>query len=387
MANSCNYGQYRLSEELTEEHRQYLADETRLEKYRAAIVETVARDSIVVDLGCGSGILGLLCLQAGAARVVGIDSSPIVEVARDTFARIGLGGRYEIVSGRSHRVELSASADVAICDHIGYFGFDYGIVALLADARRRFLKPGGVVVPRRIRLALALVQSEGAREGVDGWRAREIPPEYHWFARNRVNARHRAQFREAEILSPPSTLGDIDLTGNNPEFFSWSAELSPSRDGVLHGLGGWFDCELAEGVWMTNSPLARDAIHRPHAFFPIEEPIAVRADERVEATIMARPEDGLIAWTVQLPRTRQRFTHSTWQGMLLGQRDLMRNNPKRVPRPNRLGRARSVVLDYCDGVRTLEQIESIVLRQHPDLFLSVGDISRFVAEVLAKDTD
>jgi protein arginine N-methyltransferase 1 len=44
------------------------------------------------------------------------------------------------------------------------------------------------------------------------------------------------------------------------------------------------------------------------------------------------------------------------------------------------------VLDYCDGHRTVSQIEEAVLREHPDLFPSNEEISRFVAQVLNKDT-
>ena len=43
------------------------------------------------------------------------------------------------------------------------------------------------------------------------------------------------------------------------------------RDGTMHGLAGWFDCELADGVSMTNSPLSDRAIDRSQAFLPIEE--------------------------------------------------------------------------------------------------------------------
>ena len=83
----------------------------------------------VADLGCGSGILGLLCLRAGAGQVFGIDSTAMIEVARETFLRAGLAGRGDFIHGHSHRVELREPVDLVICDHVGYFGFDYGIVA------------------------------------------------------------------------------------------------------------------------------------------------------------------------------------------------------------------------------------------------------------------
>ena len=79
-------------------------------------------------------VSGLACLQAGAARVLAIDATPMIEVARETFARAGLADRCELIRGQSFRIDVPVQADVAICDHVGFFGFDYGITELLQDA-------------------------------------------------------------------------------------------------------------------------------------------------------------------------------------------------------------------------------------------------------------
>ena len=71
-------------------------------------------------------------------HVFGIDATAMLEVARETFARAGLAERSRFIRGRSLRVELPEEVDLVICDHVGYFGFDYGIVETLQDARRRF---------------------------------------------------------------------------------------------------------------------------------------------------------------------------------------------------------------------------------------------------------
>ena len=72
--------------------------------------------------------------------------------------------------------------------------------------------------------------------------------------------------------------------------------------------------------------------------------------------------------------------------MLLAPEDLIRAHPERVPHLNREGQARITVLGYCDGRRTAREIEQAVLRDHPDLFPSPAEISRFVAQVLGRDT-
>lgn len=155
----------------------------------------------------------------------------------------------------------------------------------------------------------------------------------------------------------------------------------------MHGLAGWFECELSEGVWMTNSPLAERPIQRSQAFMPIGEAVRVESGDVVKTTIMARPAEHLIAWTVEFLSTGQRFAHSTWQGMLFTPEDLVRKNPLRIPQLGRKGQARSTVLGYCDGKRTAHEIEQAVLRDHPDLLPSSGEIVSFVAQVLGRDTE
>ena len=71
---------------MLDEHLGYVADHVRLERYESAVARVMGRGDLVADLGCGSGILGLLCLHAGAGRVFGIDSTAMLEVARETFA-------------------------------------------------------------------------------------------------------------------------------------------------------------------------------------------------------------------------------------------------------------------------------------------------------------
>ena len=54
----------------------------------------------VLDVGCGSGILGLASLRLGAERAVGMDTDPLaVEAARTNADRNDLGDRFEVREG------------------------------------------------------------------------------------------------------------------------------------------------------------------------------------------------------------------------------------------------------------------------------------------------
>ena len=59
-----------------------------------------------------------------------------------------------------------------LADQIGHFGFDAGVVQFFADAHRRFLKPGGVLLPSRVDLVIAPVEAPALFEQIQFWRTR-----------------------------------------------------------------------------------------------------------------------------------------------------------------------------------------------------------------------
>ncbi len=316
---------------MLDEHFGYVADRTRLEQFRTAIDRTLRPGDRVVDLGCGTGILGLLCLRAGASHVIAIDSSAMLEVARRTMTRAGLADRCTFIHARSQQVTLPDPVDVVICDHVGHFGFDYGIVHTIGDARRRFLASGGRVIPGKLRLCVGAIESTAARAKVDRWNAQGVPEEFHWLRTHAANMQHAVQLAQGALLGAPTVIGEIDLGMDQGDFFRWSGTLHVERDGTLHGLAGWFDCELAAGVSMTNSPLSDRAIDRSQAFLPVQESVPLRAGDEIRVAVMARPEDHVIAWTVEIPRTGWRSKQATWPGMPLSSQDFARALSEHAP--------------------------------------------------------
>jgi len=369
-----------------EEHFGYLSDDVKIAQYRTAIDQLVHPEHAVLDLGCGTGLLGLMALQAGARKVIFVEKDEIIEVARRTVTEAGFGDRAEFFQSNSFELALPEQVDVVVCDHVGYFGFDYGILGLLSDARQRFLKPDGIVIPSEIALQLAPVESDSCRQLVSQWQDGSIPEDFRWVGASAANTKHAVQLEPQELLADPTTLATLDLGDDAAPFLSWSVEITSARDGTLDGVAGWFDCQLADGIYMTNSPTATKRLDRPQAFLPLETPQTVSVGELIKVTIMARHVDSVIGWVVELPDAGTRFSHTTFNGLLLDSDALDRSRRSRVANLNDRGRARQVVLSYCDGERTLEEVEALVQHDHPDLFPSAIATSTFVRQVLQWDT-
>jgi hypothetical protein len=119
---------------------------------------------------------------------------------------------------------------------------------------------------------------------------------------------------------------------------------------------------------------------------PLDAPVAVKAGDRIHVNVMARPKDHVIAWVIELPDADKRFTHTTFNGLLLDKSSLNQTRPERLAELSPRGRARQVVLSYCDGKRTIAEVESLVLEQHPELFPSAAALQSFIRSALAQDT-
>jgi SAM-dependent methyltransferase len=369
-----------------EEHYGYLSDRVKLKAYESAINRLVQPDNIVLDLGCGSGLLGLMALRAGARKVLFVEEGEVIEAARQTIVQAGFSDKAEFFQTNSYQMQLPERVDIVVCDHIGFFGFDYGAIGLLADAKKRFLKSDGIVVPAAIELHLAPIDSQTCREFVGQWRDGSVPGDFEWLGTTAANSKHAVGLEEQDLLAEPTALATLDLGPESPPYLSWTTEFACTRDGTLDGIAGWFDCRIIDDVHMSNSPTSAERLERPQAFLPIDTPVSVKSGATIKVTLMIRHEDGVIGWIVELPHSGERFAHTTFNGLLLDNSTLNRGRPDRIASLNDRGRARQIVLSYCDGEQTIEQVEALVIRDHPDLFPSTSATSAFVRSVLQWDT-
>ena len=371
---------------ILDEHREYLIDEPRLRAFRRAIEEIVKPDDIVIDLGSGTGILGLFACRAGAGRVYALDDCGLTQLEREIFASNGFADRAICVKGLSTRVSLPELADVVVGDLIGRFGFDGGIVQFFADARHRLLKPGGRMIPSRIDLCVAPVEAPNIWEEVDFWKRSPAGFSLERAHLIAVNTGHPTKYQPQQILAEPAIIATIDLTRDSGPALSGNVTRIVRRGATLHGIGAWFAAELSPSVSMTNSPLSEDAINRRAVFFPLDPPTRVEPDERVEIDMRIVPDEKLVSWRVKIfnkgLRPRAQFAHSTFRGMLLCPEDLHKAKPDFVPRLTSWGEARRSVVDLCDGRRNLVTIEQEVYKRHPNLFASIAEAAAFVVEVM-----
>ena len=369
---------------IVDEHRHYLGDTLRVSTFERAVAATVRPGDVVVDLGTGAGLLAFLACRAGARRVYAIELSGMVEIARELAVLNGFADRVTFLHQHSQEVELPEPADVLVADLVGGMGFEAGLFPTYHDARR-FLKPGARTVPRTLTLAAAPVEAPALFDEVQSWTRGfagfASDPVLKW-ARNTGYPR---LLEPSSVLSSECVSAVTDPLGG-ARLIRLQGRSTIERAGTVHGIGGWFDAELAPGVRLSNAPRAAVRLNRRNVFLPLDAAVPVSPGDRVDMHLRIRPFDKLVSWDVAVHTARAvvRERHSTLDGMLLSREEMQSHTPASTPRLTKRGEARRSVLELCDGRRTLAAIEREVHARHADLFPVLGEAQAFVAEVVAR---
>ena len=371
---------------MLDEHRLYLSDPTRTSLFRRAINAVVKPGDVVLDLACGTGVLGMLAMKAGAARLYQVDVTGMIQIARDVARANGCGQTATGIRDLSNRAQLPEMVDVVVADQMGHFGIGAGMPEIFNDARQRFLKPGGRTIPRRIELFVTPVNFPEMWSVVSFWDKKPAGLNMAPAHVTAFNTGYPAENSPRRMLGKPARMFAFDLTELTPEHHHAEAEIEVSAAGVMHGLSGWFVAELAPGINMTNSPFSKGRITRRAAFLPIEQPVVLRKGDRVKVKMGIIAAQTMLSWTVTVFNSRgeqkARFVHSTLKGMLLVPEDLAKTRPNFVPRLSDWGEARRSTINLIDGKRTVAEIEKELFRLHGDLFPSPAKASEYVTEVL-----
>ncbi|EYU42922.1 hypothetical protein MIMGU_mgv1a002861mg [Erythranthe guttata] len=145
-------------------HRDMISDKVRTDAYKQAITEnpSLVRNAVVMDVGCGTGILSLFAARAGASRVIAIEASDkmaavATQIAKDNnLLQNGISsernGVIEVVQGMVEELENADhiqphSVDVLVSEWMGYCLLYESMLTSVLFARDKWLKIGGAMLP------------------------------------------------------------------------------------------------------------------------------------------------------------------------------------------------------------------------------------------------
>lgn len=277
-------------------HQGMLADTGRNNAYQEAIERNVNSDSVVLDIGTGSGLLALMAARAGAKHVYACEMVPIMaETARQVVQDNGFSDRITIISKKSTDVkigeELPEKANLVVSEIL-----DCGLLGELVwpsirHARQQLLVPGALAIPRKATVHAApimiphrrMVAPIGSINGFDlsAFDRFRIPGEYDQLQLN--NEPHT-------LLAEPFVVGDFNLSEPPPLIHDMNPltkefEVDATTDGTLHGVTFWFDLDL-DGTTQASSKPDGDLVHWGQAMCYFETDTAVKKGDTLKLTMV-----------------------------------------------------------------------------------------------------
>jgi SAM-dependent methyltransferase len=290
-------------------HRHLLADEVRTSAYREAIRAVVKPGDVVVDLGCGTGILSFFACEAGASHVYAIDDGHAADAAALLARHLGFANRMTVFHDDSSRVELPERADVLLTETMGSLAFDEHILGSVLDARRRFLRDQGSIVPRRLELHAVPVAAPA-------WHDRHVSwwnePRYGFdlsplrlFASSSIHLVHLA---ESDAVADRAAVLAVDLSTYETTLTRGRVTFTATRDAVVDGFGVWFSAALTEDIVLDS----RNDTHWRQALLPLETPLRVTSGAAI--VLELETDDGKV-WRWSGSAGGVAFDQMTWMAM------------------------------------------------------------------------
>lgn len=366
-----------------------IANGVRLDAYAQALRQAVRPDSVVLEIGTGTGFFAGLACQFGARRVFALEPEDVIQVARETAAANGYSGRIEFIQDLSTRVTLPERADVMISDIRGRLPLFQKHIPAIADARRRLLAQGAVLIPQHDSMWAAVVEAtEQYGRLVEPWDKTDYGLDLSASRRFVVNCWVKGKATREQLLVEPqcwaalnyATIEEPDVSG----LVTWTME----RAGTAHGLSVWFDATLAEGVGFSNAPGEPELIYGT-TFFPWLEPVPLDIGDRISVTIRADlvVQDYVWRWDTRVVDEREQvkadFKQSTLHGAPLSPARLRRRADSYVPALTEDGEIDRFILSLIDGrtaqgdiARRVTERFSARFAKWEDALTQVGELSQ-----------
>ncbi len=266
---------------LIEFHRAMLADGVRNTAFHEALRRVIVPgQTTVADIGCGTGLLAFLASRLGARQVHCYEHSPVIELAE----RLAEANRIRnLVFYPEHSTAIldPEPVDVVVSETLGNFAYEENILETMRNARR-FLKPGGTLIPQRIEQHVAPVVTDRIHAELEAWDRVGFGLDFGLAKTASLNNLYVRTIRPDDLLDAPDAAQCWDratLGARAASVRTGDTRWVGQRPATVYGFALWWRCELVPGVTLATGPGDRPT-HWEQLYLPTLRPVRLaRGDE------------------------------------------------------------------------------------------------------------
>ena len=287
-------------------HEEMIADHVRTNTYRTAILRSSdsIRGRVVLDVGAGTGVLSMFCVQAGAKKVYAVEACSIAEQAVKIVKQNQMDDRIEVIRGTVETIDLPAEGvDVIVSEWMGYALLHESMLNSVLYARDKWLKPGGLMLPCKAELYISPMNDLVVEDRLNFWctvkdqYGIDMSPMSEFAKKCIMNNDITINLVTVEdVLSHPSRLAELDLHTVTPEQVAsvrgtFSCECFGSA--AVNALCVWFTVSFPgddKPLVLSTSPFKPET-HWKQAVLYLDSPRDVMQDTKVVGEIHMYPSE------------------------------------------------------------------------------------------------
>lgn len=284
-------------------HELMIKDTIRTDAYRDFIYDNkhLFAGKTVLDVGCGTGILSMFCARAGAARVIAVDNSDIINKARENIFRNKLSSQITCLRGKIEEVVLPVpKVDIIVSEWMGYCLLYESMLDSVLHARDKYLAQGGLMVPSHAIIKVAPLGDSDLRVShIDFWR-----DVYGFDMTSMLEKAHEEvlirTMESKELAGDAATVLELNLHTATVADLNFTNSFSTTWNGrgefdTLEGFVVWFDTPFSpdssaktvskDWLNLSTSPSGTPT-HWQQGVLLIEDPSRKVAEgEKIEGTV------------------------------------------------------------------------------------------------------
>ncbi|XP_028666933.2 protein arginine N-methyltransferase 6 [Erpetoichthys calabaricus] len=286
-------------------HEEMLADKVRTNSYRLGILRNYKsiRGKVVLDVGAGTGVLSVFCVQAGAKRVYAVEASSIAEQAKKIVKLNKMEDAITVVHGTVETIELPESVDVIVSEWMGYALMHESMLHSVLFARDKWLKPGGLILPSLAELYIAPINEAVAEDRLNFWYT--VKEQYDVdmtcmfdFARKCImnNEIVVNSVSVEDVLSHPAKFAELDLykaTTEQVKRVSGAFSFECFGSSSVNAFCLWFSVTFQgedKPLVLSTSPFKQET-HWKQSILYLDEPVDVVQDTKIMGEITLSPSE------------------------------------------------------------------------------------------------
>jgi len=277
-------------------HEEMLKDHVRMTAYRNSIVNNkhLFKGKIVLDVGCGTGIMSLFAAKSGAKKVIGLDYSDIVLQAQQIVKDNHLEDVITIMKAKVEEVELPVDkVDIIISEWMGYCLLYESMLQTVIFARDKWLKPDGIILPDKAVLNFTAIEDAEYKEDKINFWDNVYGFNMSCIKKSAIQEPLVDIVDTKQVMTNTCTLLTIDInTVKNEDLdFKVPFKLIASRDDFCHAFVASFDIEFTKchkKIFFSTGPHAQYT-HWKQTVFYLDDVLSIKKGEEISGEFSCKP--------------------------------------------------------------------------------------------------